>query len=148
MFSIMDFLPTLGHHRRRQDADDRPIDGVDQTDVLFGKAMRHRESLLSFIGPNWWRRDGSNGASTLPTCTRPASDRSVSPACSPPTAPMAGYPKIYNIEMDPHEDLIFGAMFGWVSGPALKTVDEYLATVKKYPRNPPAPNITQFRSGG
>jgi arylsulfatase len=49
--------------------------------------------------------------------------------------------------MDPHEDLIVGAMFGWVSGPALKTVDEYLATLKKYP-NPPPPNITQFRSGG
>jgi hypothetical protein len=36
---------------------------------------------------------------------------------------MAGYPKIYNIEMDPHQ----AAMFGWVSGPALKTVDEYMA---------------------
>jgi hypothetical protein len=32
-------------------------------------------------------------------------------------------------------------------GTALKTVDEYLETVKKYP-NPPAPNITQFKSGG
>jgi hypothetical protein len=59
----------------------------------------------------------------------------------------AGYPKLYNIEMDPHEDLIVAAMFGWVSGPALKTVDEYMATLKRYP-NPPPPNITQFRSGG
>jgi len=33
---------------------------------------------------------------------------------------MAGYPKIYNIEMDPHEDLIVAAMFGWVSGPRSK----------------------------
>jgi arylsulfatase len=49
--------------------------------------------------------------------------------------------------MDPHEDLIVAAMFGWVSGPALKTVDEYMATLKRYP-NPPPPNITQFRSGG
>jgi hypothetical protein len=63
------------------------------------------------------------------------------------SAPMAGYPKIYNIEMDPHEDLIVAAMFGWVSGPALKTVDEYMAMLKRYP-NPPPPNITQFRSGG
>jgi hypothetical protein len=30
---------------------DRPIDGVDQTDVLLGNsAVGHRESLLSFIG--------------------------------------------------------------------------------------------------
>ncbi|MGB8187895.1 MAG: hypothetical protein WCF37_22995 [Pseudolabrys sp.] len=28
-----------------------------------------------------------------------------------------------------------------------KTVDEYLATLKKYP-NPPPPNVTQFRGGG
>jgi arylsulfatase len=39
-----------------------------------------------------------------------------------------------------------GGLFGWVSGPALKQVDEYLETVKKYP-NPPAPDITQFRGG-
>jgi len=54
------------------------------------------------------------------------------------SAPMAGYPKIYNIEMDPHEDLIVAAMFGWVSDPALKTVDEYMATLKRYPNPPPA----------
>ena len=29
------------------------------------------------------------------------------------SAPMAGYPKIYNIEMDPHEDLQVAALFGW-----------------------------------
>jgi hypothetical protein len=62
------------------------------------------------------------------------------------SAPMAGYPKLYNIEMDPHEDLVVG-LFGWVSDPALKAVEEYLASVKKYP-NPPAPNITQFRWRG
>jgi arylsulfatase len=49
--------------------------------------------------------------------------------------------------MDPHEDLIVAGMFTWVSGPALQAVHEYLASVKKYP-NPPAPNITEFRSGG
>ena len=53
----------------------------------------------------------------------------------------------YNIEMDPHEDLVVAGMFGWVSGPPLKVVEEYLESVKKYP-NPPAPNITQFGSGG
>ena len=70
--------------------------------------------------------------------------RSANPASSQPALRMAGYPKIFNIEMDPHEDLVVGGLFGWVSGPALKVVEEYLASVKKYP-NPPAPNITQFR---
>ena len=63
------------------------------------------------------------------------------------SVPMAGYPKFYNIEMDPHEDLVVGGLFGWVSGPALQVVEEYLETVKKYP-NPPAPNIKRFGSGG
>jgi hypothetical protein len=49
------------------------------------------------------------------------------------SAPTAGYSKVYNIEMDPHEDLVVGGLFGWVSGPALKVVEEYLASVKKYP---------------
>ena len=60
------------------------------------------------------------------------------------SAPLAGYPIGYNIEMDPHEDLIVAGLFAWSSGPMLKVEEEYLASVKKYP-NPPAPNITQFR---
>ena len=32
---------------------DRPIDGVGQTDVTLGKSeLGHRQSLLSFIGPD------------------------------------------------------------------------------------------------
>jgi hypothetical protein len=62
------------------------------------------------------------------------------------SAPMAGYPKVYNIEMDPHEDLQVGALFGWTAGPALQAVEKYRESVKKYP-NPPAPNITRFGGG-
>src|SRR6478752_7670730 len=50
MFSIMDFLPTFAHIVGGAMPTDRPIDGVDQIDVLLGNsAMGHRESLLSFI---------------------------------------------------------------------------------------------------
>jgi hypothetical protein len=59
--------------------------------------------------------------------------------------PMAGYPKIYNIEMDPHEDLVVGGLFGWAGEVPLEVVKQYLESVKKYP-NPPAPNITNFPS--
>jgi hypothetical protein len=59
------------------------------------------------------------------------------------SAPMAGYPKVYSIEMDPHEDLQVGALFGWTAGAAREVVEKYLESVKKYP-NPPAPSITQF----
>jgi Sulfatase len=34
------------------------------------------------------------------------------------SAPMAGYPKGYNIEMDPHDDLVVAGLFSWVSGPS------------------------------
>ena len=49
--------------------------------------------------------------------------------------------------MDQHEDFIVAGLFGWVAGPALKEVERYLETVRKYP-NPPAPNITQFTQHG
>ena len=74
----------------------------------------------------WWPRVGNSGASTLPTFTRPASDRNGEPGFFSASAHMAGYPKVYNIEMDPHEDLVVGGLFSWVSEPALKVVDEYL----------------------
>jgi hypothetical protein len=48
--------------------------------------------------------------------------------------------------MDPGEDLSVGGLFSWTVAPALKAVEEYKETVKKYP-NPPASNITQFGGG-
>jgi arylsulfatase len=148
MFSLMDFLPTFAHLVGGRVPTDRPIDGVDQTDVLLGNsAMGHRESLLSFIGADLvavrWKQWRIYFTDIHPTGTGPQREPGIFSA----SVPMAGYPKVYNIEMDPHEDLVVGGMFGWVSGPALKAVEEYLGSVKKYP-NPPAPNITQFRGGG
>ena len=148
MFSIMDFMPTLAHIVGGKMPADRPIDGVDQTDVLLGNSvMGHRESLLSFIGADLvavrWKQWRVYFTDIHPTGSGPQRE----PGIFSSSTPMAGYPKMYNIEMDPHEDLVIGGMFSWISGPALKAVAEYLATVKKYP-NPPAPNITQFRSGG
>ena len=144
MFSIMDFLPTFAHIVGGKMPTDRPIDGVDQTDVLLGNsAMGHRESLLSFIGADLvaarWKQWRIYFTDVHPTGSGPQRQPGIFSA----SASLAGYPKVYNIEMDPHEDLVVGGLFSWVSGPALKAVDEYLETVKKYP-NPPAPNITKF----
>lgn len=144
MFSIMDFLPTLADIVGAKVPDDRPIDGVDQIDVLLDKsATGHRDSLLSFVGGDLlavrWKQWRAYFTAVSPTGIGP--QRQVGPFST--NTPLAGYPIAYNIEMDPHEDLIVVGMFGWVSGPILKTVEEYLASVKKYP-NPPAPNITNF----
>lgn len=148
MFSIMDFMPTFAHVVGGKMPTDRPVDGVDQTDVLLGTSeMGHRESLLSFIGADLvaarWKQWRIYFTDIHPTGIGPQRQPGVLSA----NAPMAGYPKIYNIEMDPHEDLVVAGLYGWITGPALKVVEEYLASVKKYP-NPPAPNITQFGRGG
>jgi arylsulfatase A-like enzyme len=147
MFSIMDFLPTFASIVGCKVPTDRPIDGVDQTDVLLGNSVTgHRESLLTFIGGDMvaarWKQWRIYFTDIHPTGIGPQRQPGIFSA----SAPMAGYPKIYNIEMDPHEDLVVGGLFGWVADPALKAVDEYLESVKKYP-NPPPPNITRFGGG-
>ena len=144
MFSIMDFLPTFARIVGGKMPSDRPIDGVDQTDVLLGKSeMGHRQSLLSFIGPDLvaarWKQWRIYFTDIHPTGTGPQRQPGIFSA----SAPMAGYPKLFNIEMDPHEDLEVGGLFGWAGAPGLKAVEQYKETLKKYP-NPPAGNITKF----
>ena len=53
MFSIMDFFPTLARLAGGKVPDDRPIDGVDQTDLLLGASdTGRRDALLTFVGPD------------------------------------------------------------------------------------------------
>ena len=144
MFSIMDFLPTFAAIIGAKLPADRPIDGVDQTAVLLGKSQAGaRESLLSFIGPDlvavrWkqWRTYFRDMALT-------GSGPQMLSGLSANSAEMY-YPKIYNIEMDPHEDRDVTGVQNWTLQFALKAVKEYEASLKKYP-NPPAPNFTNFR---
>jgi arylsulfatase len=144
MFSIMDFLPTFARIVGGKMPSDRPIDGIDQTDVLLGKSeLGHRQSLLSFIGADLvaarWKQWRLYFTDIHPTGI--GSQRQ--PGIFSASAPMAGYPKLFNIEMDPREDLDVGGLFAWAAAPALKAVDEYKETLKKCP-NPPAASITKF----
>ena len=109
MFSIMDFLPIFSHIVGGKMPTDRPIDGVDQTDVLLGNStMGHRESLLSFIGADLvaarWKQWRIYFTDVHPTGNGPQREPGIFSA----SASLAGYPKVYNIEMDPHEDLVVG----------------------------------------
>jgi arylsulfatase A-like enzyme len=148
MFSIMDFFPTLASIVGGKMPTDRPIDGMDQSDVLFrNSAVGHRNSLLSFIGPQLvaarWKQWRIYFTDMHPTGIGPQR----LPGLESSNASMAGYPKVYNIEMDPHEDLNVAGLFGWVGDPALEAVRRYEASVREHP-NPPAPNITVFGRGG
>jgi len=143
MFSIMDFLPTFAAILGAKLPADRPIDGVDQTAVLLGKsAMGARDSLLSFLGPDlvavrWkqWRLYFKDMRLT-------GTGQQMLGGLYENNAGLY-YPKVYNIEMDPHEDLNVGGINLWPALFASKAVKEYLESLKKYP-NPPAVNMTNF----
>ena len=144
MFSIMDFFPTLASIVGGKMPTDRPIDGVDQSDVLLGKSTDgHRDSLLSFIGPQLvaarWKQWRIYFTDMHPTGTGTQRLGGIGSANSS----MAGYPRVYNVELDPHEDLNVASLFAWVGDPAFEAIREYERSVAEYP-NPPAPNLTHF----
>jgi arylsulfatase len=147
MFSIMDFFPTFARLAGGKVPDDRPIDGVDQSDMLLGASdAGRRDHLLTFVGPDLvaarWKqfrayfadvapgRSGWGGATLLGGVGASA-------------APMNGYPKVFNIESDPREEHNIGEMYEWVIGPVLKAVEQYKASLVRHP-NPPAANMTKF----
>ena len=143
MFSIMDFLPTFTSIIGSKLPDDRPIDGVDQTDVLFGKSKKGaRDSLLTFIGADLvavrWKQWRAYMCDVHPTGIGPQRMPGIFSAFA-----SLSYPTLYNIEMDPHEDLQVAGQFAWILTPVNKVIKEYTETLKKYP-NPPPPNLTKI----
>jgi arylsulfatase A-like enzyme len=143
MFSIMDFLPTFAAILGTKLPTDRPFDGVDQTAVLSGKSeMGARESLLTFIGPDLVAVRWKQWRIYLKDMHQTGTGSQMLGGMYVSNGAM-WFPKIYNIEMDPHEDLNIGANFLWAAGPAFKAIKEYEASVKKYP-NPPSSNLTNF----
>ena len=143
MFSEMDFMPTFASILGRKLPDDRPIDGVDQTKVLTGEsAAGARDTLLSFVGADLvaarWKQWRIYFKEEVLTGT---GKQQLGGAYT--GLVNMSYPTVYNIEMDPHEDLNLGGNFVWAMTPALEAVFKYEATLKKYP-NPPSANITNF----
>jgi arylsulfatase len=147
MFSIMDFFPTFAHLAGGKVPDDRPIDGVDQSDLLLGNNDNgRRESLLTFVGADLvavrWKQFRAYFADVAPGRSG-AGGATLMGGIGNSAAPMNGYPKVFNIESDPQEEHNIGEMYNWVLGPLLKVVEEYKASVKQWP-NPPAANMTRF----
>jgi arylsulfatase len=147
MFSIMDFFPTFARLAGSKVPDERPIDGIDQTDLLLGTSVTgRREHLLTFVGPDLlavrWKQFRAYFADVAPGRSG-WGGANVLAGTGGSAAPMNGYPKIFNIESDPREEYNIGAMYEWVIGPVLQSVEEYKASLRTYP-NPPAANITRF----
>jgi arylsulfatase len=143
MFSIMDFLPTFAAILGRKLPTDRPIDGVDQSGVLFGKSETGaRESLLTFIGPDLVAARWKQWRIYFKYMERTGTGREMLGDLYESSSTLY-YPQVFNIEMDPHEDLNVGGINFWPLEFAFKTVKEYLESLKKYP-NPPPVNFTNF----
>jgi arylsulfatase len=54
-----------------------------------------------------------------------------------------GYPAIFDIELDPREEVSATSWSAWVMGPVMKVIGEYQKSLEKYP-NPKAVVLTQF----
>jgi arylsulfatase len=147
MFSIMDFLPTFARIAGATLPSDRPIDGVDQSELLLGDGgVGARDHLLTFVGAELvsvrWKQFRAYFADVAPGRSGPGG-ATLMGGVGASGAPMNGYPKVFNIESDPQEEHNIGEMYNWILGPILKTVEEYKKTLVRSP-NPPAANMTRF----
>jgi arylsulfatase len=147
MVSIMDFFPTFARIVGGKVPDDRPIDGVDQTDLLLGRNdTGRREHLLTFVGPDLvaarWKQFRAYFADVAPGRSG-WGGATLMGGVGASAAPMNGYPKVFNIESDPREEHNIGEMYNWVIGPVLKVVEDYKASLPRHP-NPPPANMTRF----
>ena len=127
--------------------DDRPIDGVDQTDLLLGRNdTGGRDHLLTFVGSVLvaarWKQFRAYFVDVAPGRSGWGGEHLLG-GVGTSAAPMNGYPKVFNIESDPREEHNIGEMYNWIVGPLLKTVEAYKATLSRHP-NPPAANMTKF----
>jgi hypothetical protein len=59
---------------------------------------------------------------------------------------MNGYPKVFNIESDQHEEHNIAEIYNWVLAPTLKLVEDYKKSLEKYP-NPPCGKHDPILSG-
>lgn len=142
MFSIMDFMPTFAAVLGAKLPTDRAIDGVNQLDTLTGKnKIGNREHLMSFIGADLVAVRWKQWRMYFRDMNRTGTGQQMLGGIAANSVPMY-YPKVYNIEMDPHEDLQL-VNYESISVNAFKVIQEYLASVKKFP-NPPPANLTNF----
>lgn len=103
---------------------DRPIDGVDQTDFFLGKQKSNREGFPVFVADRLeavkWRN------------WKMAFYEAQSDWWSPATK--LGVPKIFDLFTDPKEEYPATATENaWVGGPMMKIVVEFEQSLKQYP---------------
>jgi arylsulfatase A-like enzyme len=104
---------------------DRPIDGVDQTDFLLGKSDKsNREGFPVFVADRLEAVKWRNWKVVFYDEQRDW--------WSPPTK--LGTPKAFDLVTDPKEEYpATGLRSTWSAGPAMKIVAEFEESLKRYP---------------
>ena len=105
--------------------EDRPIDGVDQTDFFFGKSEKsNREGFPVFVADRLEAIKWRNWKVVFYDEQRDW--------WTPPTK--LGSPKAFNLITDPKEEYPqTGLLSSWIAGPAIKVMVDFEASLKKYP---------------
>jgi arylsulfatase len=107
---------------------DRPIDGVDQTDFFLGKSEKsNREGFPVFVAD---RLEGVKWRNWKVVFYDEQRDW-----WTPPTK--LGSPKAFNLITDPKEEYPqTGLQSSWIAGPAIKVMVDFEQSLKKYPPIP------------
>jgi len=146
MVAIHDFLPTLASMIGADLPSDRPYDGVDQSAFLLGQQeSSKREHLLTFVNNEIaalrWRHYRLYPKSVRGSFNNPSQGGLLGVQIE-----KNGAPDMYNIEMDPREEINIGSDNAWVLGSWFRIVAEYNQSLKKFP-NPPGVTLTDTNFG-
>jgi len=142
MVSIHDILPTLARIIDAKLPTDRFYDGVDQSDFLLGKqAASNRDHLVTFLNNELaavrWRHYRIYPKSFGRSFTNPSQEGGLGIRLL-----NNELPDLYNIEMDPREQINITADNGWVFRQYLRIVGDYKKSLEKFP-NPPGVSLTE-----
>jgi arylsulfatase A-like enzyme len=118
-----DLFPTLASIAGASVPSDRPIDGVDQSNLFLGTTEKSgREGILIWCADRLqavkWRNFKVHFYKQ---------ETMISPAIK------LGIPLLFNLYTNPREDEDKVAHDSWIIGPVLKMVAEFEASVKKHP---------------
>ncbi|AQV94419.1 arylsulfatase [Cupriavidus necator] len=122
----VDLFPTLSRIAGASVPDDRPIDGVDQSDFFLGKTGKSgREGFPIWVDNRLtavkWRHFKVHFFQQE-TMSSPPLKRAL--------------PRIFDLYTNPREDDEKPSIQSWVIGPVLKMLGEFEASTKKYPLIP------------
>jgi len=119
----IDLFPTLVRFAGASVPNDRPIDGVDQSDFFTGKSEKSaREGILV------WCADRLQAVKWKNFKVHFYQQETM---VSPPVK--LAIPFLFNLYTNPREDTDKQITDSWVLGPVLKMVGEFEASTKKYP---------------